>query len=65
MAQPFFSIKADFDKLGSRLTDIDKKQLPFATSQALNSLARHAVADLRTNMQSVFDRPNPFTLRAF
>lgn len=58
-----FSVKADIAGLSRRLDDIARKQLPFATSLALNAVARQAVQGERRALQSSLDRPEPFTLR--
>ena len=50
------SIKADIKKLTRGLNDIQKKQIPFATSRALNDVARQAASKtLREKAQDVFE----------
>lgn len=44
------------------LNDLERKQIPFATSVALNKTAQDVQAGLVSGM-SVLDRPKPFTLR--
>lgn len=46
------------------LNDFHQKQLPFATSLALNRTAQAIRKDLRSEMERVFDRPTPFTLNS-
>jgi hypothetical protein len=58
-----FSVKADIAGLSRRLDDLARKQLPYATSLALNAVARQAVQAERQAMRSQLDRPSPFTLR--
>lgn len=50
------SIKADIKKLTRGLNDIQKKQIPFATSRALNDVARQAsTKTLRERADKVFE----------
>lgn len=44
------------------LDDVQRNQVPFATSVALNSTARIAQGSIRSEMQRVIDRPKPYTL---
>lgn len=44
------------------LNDLERKQIPFATSAALNKTARLAQAGIKDEMQRVLDRPKPYTL---
>jgi hypothetical protein len=60
-----FSISSNARAIEHTLTALEKKNLPFAESQAVNRLARQALADLADEMKKVFDRPVPFTLKAF
>ncbi|MBJ3775861.1 hypothetical protein [Acuticoccus mangrovi] len=46
------------------LTEVQRKQLPFITSVALNKAAFEGRADLRAEMERVFDRPRPYTLNS-
>ena len=41
-----------------------ERQLPFATSLALNRTAKHAQTDLRAAMSRMLDKPTPFTLNS-
>lgn len=59
------SVSSDMARAQATLTRLDRKQIPFAGSQAVNRLARQAIDDLKTEMKTVFDRPTPFTLNAF
>jgi hypothetical protein len=56
------SIKSNIDQLSRKLPGFYKKQIPFATSQALNDTARLiATQDVRDDMETELDRPTPFT----
>lgn len=57
------SVKHDFDRLVSELTDLQTKQLPFVRPQVANRLAKYAVQDLQTVMKRVFDRPTRWVLQ--
>lgn len=57
------SVKTEFGKLEAELTDLEKKQLPFARSQAANRLSKQAVKDLQTEMHRVFDKPTRWVLQ--
>ena len=46
------------------LTEVQRKQLPFITSVALNEAAFAGREDLKAEMQRVFDRPRPYTLKS-
>lgn len=54
------SVKADVRETTRRLNDVQRKQLPFATSVALNKTANDVQAALGKSM-SVFDRPKSVT----
>jgi hypothetical protein len=57
------SIRADIKKLSASLDDFAKRQIPFATAQALNGIAKRAVAAEQQAMQKQLDRPTSFTLK--
>ena len=59
------SVKADTDRMAKALSAVATKQLPWATAAALNDTALAVHQDTRRLMESVFDRPTPFTLGAF
>lgn len=44
------------------LNDVQRKQIPFATSVALNKTARLAQDGIKAEMKRVLDRPKPYTL---
>jgi hypothetical protein len=59
------SIDTDADSFKRTLSAFQAKQLPFASSQAVNRLARRAITDLQSEMRKVFDNPTNYTLKAF
>ncbi|EMW1977643.1 hypothetical protein AAEP88_004420, partial [Yersinia enterocolitica] len=52
---------ATLKDLSNQLQSI-KKQLPFATAQALTSVARQIAAAQKVGMQRNLDNPTPFTV---
>lgn len=48
----------------SELTDIEQRQIPFATVLALTETAKLVKARLEDEMRSVFDRPTPYTMNS-
>jgi hypothetical protein len=59
------SVKSTAAEVGARLDTLDRKQIPFASSLAVNALARQALFEIQRAMQASFDRPTPYTLRGF
>ena len=57
------SVKADVEKAAAQLSDLARTQLPFATAQAVNALAKQVKAAEVQAMSTVFSKPTPFTLR--
>lgn len=57
------SVEADVRKATAGLSDLARRQLPFATAQAVNALAKQVKAAEVQAMGSVFSSPTPFTLR--
>lgn len=57
-------IQSNVDQLAKAFDDMASKQVPFATSVALNAVARAARDDLKSAMQQVFDRPRSYTLNS-
>lgn len=47
-----------------RLTDLERRQVPFAIVKALTNTAQAAQREVEREIPSVFDRPTPFTLRS-
>ncbi|XHO65310.1 hypothetical protein BCC1697_001721 [Burkholderia gladioli] len=58
------SVKSDVRALSKKLDALARKQLPFATAQALNATAEQARDAQRENMRKVLDKPTPFTLNS-
>lgn len=48
----------------NNLDAMQKKQVPFAASKALNKTAQAVKANIIDEMTNVFDRPTPYTLRS-
>lgn len=57
------SVRANFLELARTIDSIGRKQLPFATAQALTDTAKAAAVTLGGELESIFDRPTPFTKR--
>ena len=57
------SIKSDIKQLTKRLTDIQKKQVPFATALALTKTAQRVQREEVNTMKKVFKNPTPFILK--
>jgi hypothetical protein len=57
-------IKSEMDKLSKDLSDVEKKQIPFAMSLALNEAATIGQQAGVKEMKRVFDRPTPFILNS-
>ncbi|WP_186136116.1 hypothetical protein [Burkholderia gladioli] len=58
------SVKSDVRALSKKLDALARKQLPFATAQALNGTAEQVRDAQRENMRKVLDKPTPFTLNS-
>ncbi|NBX10303.1 MAG: hypothetical protein EBR05_11030 [Marivivens sp.] len=54
----------DVDSMMKNLTELEKVQLPFASSLALNTMTKDIREDLRDRMKSTFENPVPFTLNS-
>ena len=59
------SIKSELKDLAKDLTSLQKKQIPFAASQALNDTAFQARKALRAQAVKKLDRPTRFTVNGF
>lgn len=57
-------IDADFRAAVAQLDNIGKRQVPFAAKNALNKLAKKVIEDEQDEMQTVFDRPKPWTVNS-
>jgi hypothetical protein len=58
-----FDISVDTKRAERLLTDLAKKQLPFATALALNDAAQDVRVASEAEVERAFDRPTPFTKR--
>ena len=58
-----FSIKADTRRFEA-MNDEVRRQLPYATSLAVNNVAKRIREEEKRQMARVFDNPTPFTLRS-
>lgn len=48
----------------AELTEIEQRQIPFATALALTETAKLIKSSIEDEMRAVFDRPTPFTMNA-
>jgi hypothetical protein len=60
-----FSVESNLNELTKRLTRIQKEQVPFATSMALNNVAADVANAITAQMDRYLDNPTPFTKRAY
>jgi hypothetical protein len=58
------SIASNIKQIQKSLSDFAYKQVPFATAQALTSLAKLVRDEEVKNMAATFKNPSPFTLRS-
>ena len=60
------SVSSNIKEVAKRVPRALRRQIPFATSQALNDTARQsAMKDARRDAVRELDRPNPFTIKGF
>lgn len=59
------SVRSDLHKLAATLTDLQRRQLPFATARALTATVKAMEKDTRALMARNFDKPTAWTLGAF
>lgn len=59
------SVKSDLKAWTKDLDKIQKQQLPFAASLALNQTAEFIAVNLNNDTRKYLDRPTPFTQKAF
>lgn len=57
-------VRSDLSQAIAGLTRLEREQVPFATAVALTTVAKNAQANLVAEMQKVFDRPTPYTLKS-
>jgi hypothetical protein len=60
-----FNIRGDLRGLERDLRGVQKRQIPFAQALALTALASRVAAAETAALATTFDRPTPFTERAF
>jgi len=58
-----FDISVDIRRAERIMTEIGRKQLPFATALALNDTAQDVKVAAEAEVERAFDRPTPFTKR--
>lgn len=58
------NVRSDFGRLARTLNDLGRRQLPFATAQALTGIAKQVRVAEQTGMRRKLDRPMPFTLNS-
>lgn len=56
------SVKHNIDDVIRRLTAMQREQVPFAASVAINRTAKRAQEAIKAEIGSVFDKPKPYTL---
>lgn len=58
------NIRSNLDVFSRQLTDLERRQLPFATALALTLTAQTVVKVEQRTMLRVLDRPTPYTLNS-
>lgn len=58
-------VRADIRAATEFLTDLQRKQIPFATVRALNTVAFNAMRVGREYLQANLDKPTPFTVKSW
>lgn len=58
------SVRSDYQRLGHRLDNFERRQLPFAAARALTATAKAAQEAVEKALHEAFDRPTPFTQKA-
>lgn len=65
MAAPFtISVASNIAAVSRALSDVERKQLPFAIAQTITAVARLAAKAEKDAMPKIFDRPTPFTVNS-
>lgn len=59
------NIQSDLTRLSRNLTDLEKRQIPFAASYAINRVVKDLREWMIAQTPAYLDRPTPFTLRGF
>lgn len=58
-------VRHDIRKLTEHLTWLQKEEIPYATSVAINESLKKAAPAVQAEMRQVFDRPTPWTLNSY
>jgi hypothetical protein len=58
------NVRADIKRLTRSMSDLARKQIPFATAQAINATAARVQAGETANIKATFKSPTPFTQNA-
>lgn len=58
-------VRVEIEEVTRYLTDLQRKQIPFATKNALNTVAFNAMRVGRDYLQANIDRPTPFTVKSW
>lgn len=58
------SVKSDLDAMAASMTDMQRRQIPFAAKSALNTTAKKVVEREQHEIRDVFNRPTPYTQSA-
>lgn len=59
------SVQHDLHKITKHLSDLQKKQIPYAASQAINDTAKAAQSAVQAQAEQKLDRPTRQTVNAF
>jgi hypothetical protein len=60
-----FKVKGDMKRITKHLSKMQKKQIPFAAAQAINSTLFDVMKAEKAQLPKKLDRPTPFTMKAF
>ena len=60
-----FSVEDDLKRLSKQLTTVQKEQIPFAVSIAINNVTSDVANALTVQMSRYLDNPTPFTLKTY
>jgi len=58
-----FSVRFDLTQFERNLTDIERRQLPYAVALTLTETAKGGRLEVQREMNRVFDRPMPYAKR--
>lgn len=57
-------LRSNLQQFSRSLSEAQRRQVPFAAATAINAIGTGVQADIVASMQTTFDRPTPWTLRA-